>query len=77
MEAPPTGAHAPSPEIPLVSTGRLLATSFELLNRSGVDMRRASFYIGLIVLGTVGPLALASWGMLVVEIQSGFERIDN
>lgn len=35
-------------------------------------MRRASFYIGLIVLGTVGPLALASWGLLVVETERGF-----
>ena len=39
-------------------------------------MRRASFYIGLIVLGTVGPLALASWGMLVVEMDSGIAAVD-
>ncbi len=69
-------ATPPPPDIPLVSTGRLLAASFDLLNRSGVDMRRASFYIGLIVLGTVGPLALASWGVLVIDMESGFERID-
>ena len=73
---PPKTAAPPLPDIPLVSTGRLLATSFELLNRSGVDMRRASFYIGLIILGTVGPLALASWGLLVIDLQSGFDRID-
>ena len=35
-------------------------------------MRRASFYIGLIILGTVGPLALASWGLLVVEMEFGY-----
>jgi hypothetical protein len=35
-------------------------------------MRRASFYVGLIVLGTVGPLALASWGLLVTETERGF-----
>jgi hypothetical protein len=80
FEPPPPSAPLPAvpvADIPLVSTGRLLATSFELLNRSGVDMRRASFYIGLIVLGTVGPLALASWGQLVIDLQSGFERIDS
>ena len=31
-------------------------------------MRRASFYIGLIILGTVGPFALASWALEVVSI---------
>lgn len=62
----------PRPDIPLVTTSRLLAASFDLLGRSGTDMRRASFYIGLIVLGTVGPLALASWGLLVVETGRGF-----
>jgi hypothetical protein len=69
--APPLEPISASPEIPLASTGRLLAASFELLGRSGVDMRRASFYIGLIVLGTVGPFALASWGVLVVEMEQG------
>ena len=67
--APPPAA--PNPPIPLVPTSRLLAASFDLLARSGSDMRRASFYIGLIVLGTVGPLALASWGLLVIETERG------
>ena len=40
-------------------------------------MRRASFYIGLIVLGTVGPLALASWGLLVVETSRGFADFED
>ena len=31
-------------------------------------MRRASFYIGLVILGTVGPFALASWALEVVSI---------
>jgi hypothetical protein len=31
-------------------------------------MRRASFFIGIVVLGTVGPLALASWALEVVAI---------
>ncbi len=68
----PVRAVAPPPAIPLVPTSRLLAASFDLLARSGTDMRRASFYIGLIVLGTVGPLALASWGLLAIETERGF-----
>lgn len=73
----PPATAAPNPGIPLVSTGRLLTTSFDLLGRSGADMRRASFYIGLIVLGTVGPLALATWGLLVVDTDLGFAAIDD
>jgi hypothetical protein len=69
---PPMSSPPVPHEIPLASTGRLLAASFDLLGRSGADMRRASFYIGLIILGTVGPLALASWGLLVVEMEFGF-----
>jgi hypothetical protein len=67
---------APRAEIPLVPTSGLLAASFELLNRSGADMRRASFYIGLVTMGTVGPLALASWGLLVIDMERGFDQID-
>ncbi len=66
----------PPPEIPLVTTSRLLTASFDLLGRSGADMRRASFYIGLIVLGTVGPLALASWGLVVVETERGLAEFE-
>ena len=78
--APPTTPEAPTaaphPAIPLVTTSRLLAASFDLLGRSGTDMRRASFYIGLIILGTVGPLALASWGLIVVETERGFAEFE-
>ena len=74
----PAGAEPPPArtEIPLVPTSRLLAASFDLLLRSGNDMRRASFYIGLIVLGTVGPLALASFGLLVLTAEAPFGSID-
>ena len=53
---------------PVESTPRLIGASFELLNRSSEEMRRASFYVGLIILGTVGPFALASWALEVVSI---------
>ena len=71
--APETG---PAPESPLApipvpsveSTRRLLGASFDLLTRASDDMRRASFYIGIVVLGTVGPFALASLALEVASI---------
>jgi len=74
---------APEPEVVLPpapavqSTRRLLGASFDLLSRSTADMRRASFYIGAIVLGTVGPFALA---ILAFDVASpngleGFNRL--
>ena len=57
------------PAVPAVeSTRRLLGASFDLLTRTSDDMRRASFYIGLITLATVGPLALAAWASEVLAI---------
>jgi hypothetical protein len=70
-DSPTTEIEPPAePEtVPAVeSTRRLLGASFDLLTRTSDDMRRASFYIGLIVLGTVGPLALASFGLEIVSI---------
>ncbi len=63
-----TADRPPSPAPPVESTRRLIGASFDLLNRSSDEMRRASFYIGLVVLGTVGPFALASWALEVVSI---------
>jgi hypothetical protein len=77
----PTPAPEPGvvlPPAPVVqSTRRLLGASFDLLSRSTADMRRASFYIGAIVLGTVGPFALA---ILAFDVASpngleGFNRL--
>jgi len=59
---------APIP--PVVSTARLIGASFDLLNRSSAEMRRASFYIGIVALGTVGPFALASWALVVVSLHT-------
>jgi hypothetical protein len=56
-----------TPAIELVSTRRLLAAAFELIARSSDDMRRASFYIGVIVIGTVGPLAMGLWAVEVAS----------
>jgi len=61
--------QALEPQVPapsVESTRRLLGASFDLLTRTSDDMRRASFYIGLVVLGTVGPFAVASFGLVVV-----------
>jgi hypothetical protein len=63
--APPTVALAIPP---VESTRRLLGASFDLLTRTSDEMRRASFYVGLIVLGTVGPFAIASFALEVVSI---------
>lgn len=73
---PPPPTSEPPPPIPLASTGRLLTASFDLLARSGPDMRRASFYIGAIVLGTVGPLALGSWAITVLGLERSFEEME-
>jgi hypothetical protein len=39
-------------------------------------MRRASFYIGVVALGTVGPLALLSWGSEVVSIHKTARQME-
>ena len=46
---------------PVESTRRLIGASFDLLTRTSDDMRRASFYIGVVMLVTLGPFALAAW----------------
>ena len=58
---PPAPIRTPAVE----STRRLLGASFDLLTRASDDMRRASFYVGIVVLCTVGPIALASWALEV------------
>lgn len=61
-------APAPGPAIPLVSTRGLLPAAFDLVTRSSEDMRRASFYIGAVTLGTVGPFALGLWAIEVADV---------
>jgi hypothetical protein len=67
----PIGQARPAP--PLESTRRLVGASFDLLSRASDEMRAASFYIGAIVLGTVGPFALASW---VLEVGTLHRTVD-
>ena len=78
--APATDPPAPSrpippspPAPPLESTRRLVGASFDLLSRASDEMRAASFYVGAIVLGTVGPFALASW---VLEVSTLHRTVD-
>lgn len=56
----------PSPfaRLPTRST-RLVPEAFDVLTRSTGDLRRASFYIGLLVVLTVAPYALLVWRMTV------------
>lgn len=73
---PEDGGPPPPAPIELVTTRRLLGSAFELLGRSGQDMRRASFYVGAIVLGTVGPVALAAWAASVVALDHTPEEFE-
>ena len=58
---PPAAPSSPpaAPASPVVGARQLFGASFELLMAAGRAMRPASFYVGLVVLGTVGPLVLA------------------
>jgi hypothetical protein len=60
----PVAAQPRDPGI--VGVRGLIGASFDLLLRAGEPIRRASFYIGVVLLGTVGPLVLAVWGMVVL-----------
>jgi hypothetical protein len=76
----PAPVTVPVPDVPpmppVESTRRLLGASFDLLARSSPEMRPASFYVGLVVLGTVAPLALAAWATIVTDVQrSAFESL--
>ncbi len=61
----------PARVIPLVGTRALLPAAFDLVTRSSEDMRRASFYIGAVTLGTIGPFALGLWAVAVAD-RAGF-----
>jgi hypothetical protein len=77
--ADPDQASVPDLPVPAVeSTRRLIGASFDLLTRTSDDMRLASFYVGALVLGTVGPAALASFALEIVSIhhaQADLERL--
>lgn len=80
--AEPAGAEpaaTPTPALgpPVETNRRLIGASFELLTRASDDMRRASFYIGVVILGTVGPLALASWAVEIVSIHKTGREMDS
>ena len=69
----PVGASA-APDV--VPTRHLIGASFDLLSRSSDELRRASFYVGAIVLGTAGPLALASFAIGVAGAERSPAVID-
>lgn len=57
--------------------GRLVPEALDLLARSSGDIRRGSFYIGLLVTGTVAPFALLVWRVAVdFEAMSVSERMN-
>jgi hypothetical protein len=58
-------------------SGRLVPEALDLLAQSSGDVRRGSFYIGLLVTGTVAPFALLVWRVSVdFEALSIAERIN-
>ena len=65
---PPLSEIIGPPPPAVQSTRRLIGASFDLLGSVSDPMRRASFYIGGIVLGTVGPFALASLALEVFSL---------
>ena len=65
-ELPPASAPRPSPFAGLpTNPGSVLVASFDLLSRASRDVRSGSLYVGLIVLGTIGPAVLLTWGIEV------------
>ena len=68
QEAATEAEPAPSPFAALSTQARsVLGASLDLATRSAADLRAASLYIGLLVLGTAGPFALLLWGTTEVE----------
>jgi hypothetical protein len=67
---PPQAAAEPTPS-PFASLSTeprsVLGASLDLVTRATTDLRSASLYIGLLVLGTVGPFALLLWGSAEVS----------
>ncbi len=60
----------------LETTRALIGASFDLLGRATEEMRRASFYIGIIALGTVTPFALATWALAVRSVHLTVHEAD-
>jgi hypothetical protein len=69
---PDEGVRVP----PVVGARALLGTSFDELNATTDLVRRASFYIGAIILGTVGPFALAVWAFAVLGSDLAFSSAE-
>lgn len=64
--APDDSSRAPlrSPFAGLpTNAGSVVVTAFDLLTKASRDVRSGSFYVGLIVLGMIGPLAILAWGL--------------
>jgi hypothetical protein len=66
---PPQAEEAPSPFAFQSTQARsVLGASLDLATRSAGDLRAASLYIGLLVLGLAGPFALLVWGATEVGL---------
>ena len=77
---PEPGAPQPAPGPPpfaglQTTPGSVLVTAFDLLTRANADVRRGSFYIGLIALGTIGPFAVLLWGLAIATEGRSLRRV--
>jgi hypothetical protein len=63
----PDVAPAPPPPRPFPEPGarRVVGVAFDALVGASAELRRASFYVGLLVLGLVAPYVLLSWAFEV------------
>ena len=73
-DAPHPEPTLPGPADPPISpfaglptrAGSVVRVAFDLLTRANAQLRDGSFYVGLIVVGMVGPVVLLVWGIEVV-----------
>ena len=65
---------SPFATLPTDPVGAVRA-AFDLLSRTSNDIRRGSFYVGALVLATIGPLALLAWGLEVASEGRGIEDV--
>ena len=76
-EAP--GSVSPQPPSPFAALPTdpfgAVRTALDVLTRASNDVRSASFYVGALVLGTIGPLALLVWGLEVASDGRGIEDV--
>jgi len=65
LAAPEPGPPSPWAELP-TTPGRVVSRALDVLTEAGADLRRASFYIGLVFAGLTAPLAILLWRLTLL-----------